>query len=230
MEKQKFISCLDIGIKPYKEVWALQEELRNDRIEEKRGDMLILCQHNPVYTVGKQDCQEDWLSSFEEIAEQGIEIVQCNRGGRITYHGHGQLVAYFIFRIENFSTGVRDFVRKIEDSCIDLLQTLGTNPSRKENYPGIWVNNKKVIAIGLNIAHGVSMHGIAINVEPEMSHYKHIIPCGIRDHGVTSLAEILGTKKPQMSDVKNELVKSLERIFDFSIRAGKSEDDSREIR
>lgn len=214
MNSPKNVFYIDLGLTHYGSVLSLQERLREARLEGTMGDVVLFCQHHPVYTVGKQDCSDDMLSSIEAIRRDGIEVVQVNRGGRITYHGPGQLVVYFILKIGDFRSGVKEFVAGIEDCCIDLVSRLGLTPSKKTEHPGIWLGDKKIAAIGLNISKGVSMHGMAINVDPNMSHYRHIVPCGIRGLGVTSLVREMRERRPSMDEVKEGLIESIERVFD----------------
>lgn len=213
----KRISVKDIGLQPYTSTWKEQERLRDDRREGRIGDVVVLCEHPAVFTLGRQDCSGDILSPREEIERDGIEIVECNRGGRITYHGPGQLVAYFICKISDFSAGVKDFVARVEDIGLDLMAGLGLNPLRNRDYPGIWIGSRKIAAIGLHISRGISAHGMSINVDPDLSHYRHIIPCGIRGLGITSLARELGTVSPPMKDVKTRLTDSVSKVLDIKI-------------
>lgn len=216
--QDKFITLLDAGLVRYQEALELQMELRTARIAEKISDTIIFCEHPPVFTIGKQDSSGDFISSMHEIEKDGIEVVRCERGGRITYHGPGQLVVYFIVKIGNFSAGVREFVALIEEVSIHLLRSFGLVPRRDEKYPGVWIGENKIVAVGLNISHGVTMHGMAINVAPELSHYRHIIPCGIKSGGITSISREMGDCAPDMSKVKNMVAKSIEVIMGCNVR------------
>lgn len=207
MVSSETISFIDLGLMPYKDVWDLQEKLRVERLKEKRCDTIIFCEHPPVYTIGKQNCDNDWLASFDHVKKEGIDVVRCNRGGRITYHGPGQQVVYFIVDIKNYAKGVKDFVSKIEDISLELLKCFGLNASKSDDHPGIWIGDKKIVAIGLHISQDISMHGIAINVHPNMSHYKYIVPCGIKERGVTSMQLELKERHPSLEKVKDHFSK-----------------------
>jgi len=206
------IEFLDIGLKPYKEVLNLQYKLHAERVQNKISDTIIFCEHSPVYTIGKRWCDEDWLSDLKAITDDGIETVKTDRGGRITYHGPGQLVVYFIFDINRRKVGIKDFVHKVEGVCLETLAEFGINAVRDPEYPGLWVRTQitfhphplpsgeragseggwcKLVALGFHVSQGITMHGIAINVNPNLDHYKHIIPCGIKGRDVTSMATIL---------------------------------------
>ena len=194
------IEFLNIGLKPYREVLKLQEELHAKRLKAKICDTVIFCEHPPVFTTGRQDASSDWISDFQAIASDGIEIVNTNRGGRITYHGPGQLIVYFIFNIAERKIGIKEFVNKVEDVCMKTLAEFGIAAMRDKEHPGLWVNNKKIVALGFHVSQGITMHGVALNIDPNMKHYRHIIPCGIRGCSVTSMREMLGTA-PKTDDV-----------------------------
>ncbi len=203
----------DLGTIPYREALTLQHEMRSQREKGEIEDTVLLCEHPPVFTLGKQECDSDFLSLRERIEEAGIDIVSVERGGRITYHGPGQLVVYYIVDVQNISTGVKIFVNQIEEICIQTLRRFNLAPSRKEKYPGIWIEDRKIAAIGLHVSKGISMHGMALNVDPNMEHYHHIIPCGIREYGVTSIVKELTSDNISMSDVKREVVQSIRTEF-----------------
>lgn len=205
MDDRKKISYIDLGLIPYTEAWDIQKKYRTERQEGATGDTILFCEHPPVFTIGKQNCAEDWLSSNAAIKEEGIEVVKTDRGGRITYHGPGQQVVYFIVDIKNYSTGVKDFVAKIENVCLELVNSFGLSASKNNEHPGIWIGPKKIVAIGLHISQDISMHGVAINVFPNMSHYRHIIPCGIKDKGITSMELELNGNHPSLDAVKQRI-------------------------
>jgi len=188
------IDFVDLGLRPYREVYAVQERFRQKRIEGEINDTVIFCEHYPVFTVGKRDSSEDWLSSFTDIISNGIEVVATERGGRITYHGPGQLIGYFIFDINKMKVGVKDFVFKVEECCLRGLKKLGIRATRDREYPGLWVEKEKIVAVGLNISQGVSMHGFALNIDPDMEHYRHIVPCGIKGRGITAVKKLISGK------------------------------------
>jgi lipoate-protein ligase B len=208
----KKVQFVSLGVRPYREVLAYQEKLRGKRIKGEICDTVIFCEHPPVYTVGKRDCDADWLSDSDTIFRDGIEIVKTDRGGRITYHGPGQLIAYFIFNIAEVGLGVKDFVQRVEEVVLATVSRFGVEAVRDSKYPGLWVNGKKLVAVGFNITKNVSMHGIALNVSPEIGHYRHIVPCGIKGGGVTSLAELM-PKAPTVGEVSAELQKTITELF-----------------
>lgn len=204
----------DLDFIEYRKAWALQDELRENRIAGAIPDTILLLEHPPVFTLGRKDCGEDLITPEAEIRAEGIDIVKTNRGGRVTYHGPGQLVAYFICNIEERRLGIKDLVRAIEESCIGLLAGLGIEAGRDDKHPGIWVGRAKIVAIGLNVQHGVTQHGLALNVDCDLSPYRHIVACGIQGRGVTSIAKERGKALP-MAEVKAQISRHLERSLAF---------------
>lgn len=200
------IESHDLGVVPYREAFDLQERLREERILGKIPDQLLLLEHPPVFTLGKREDPDDFVMTPDVIRSQGIDIIKTNRGGRVTYHGPGQLVGYFICSIASLGLGVKEFVWWIEEILRLSIADFGIGSSRDKDHPGIWVDRKKIAAVGLNFSRGVSMHGFALNVSPNMAHFAYIVPCGIRGRGVTSIE--LETKTPiEMSEVKEAVMR-----------------------
>jgi len=186
---QKIIEWQDLGLIEYLKGWKLQDELRRQRIEGEISNRLLLLEHPPVFTMGRRDCSEDILSSLSTIRADGIEIVKCNRGGRITYHAPGQLVGYFICSLTSLGMGVKKFVERIEEIIIRTSLELGIKTHRNEKYPGVWIDRDKVAAIGLHVSHDVTEHGFALNFNCNLAPYEHIVACGIKGAGSTRLAD-----------------------------------------
>lgn len=178
-----------LGQTDYEEAFKLQLRLRELRRENKISNTLLLTSHSPVFTLGKRNCDEDFLSTPEEIQKEKIQIFKTNRGGKITYHGPGQIVGYFIVDIRSLKVSIPTFVRQIEEILIRTISIIGLKGERNSIYPGVWIGDRKIAAIGLHFDRGISMHGFALNLNPNMSHYRHIIPCGIKDKKVTSIYE-----------------------------------------
>lgn len=217
------VQFLNIGIRPYSEVLDIQKNLHKKRVAGEIDDTVVFCEHYPVFTLGRQDSSADWVSDFKAIACDGIEVVKTDRGGRITYHGPGQLIGYFIFDINKCKLGVKDFVHRVEDVCMQALAEFGINAVRDKEYPGLWAPPpftkggqggilKKLVALGFHVSSGVTMHGFALNVAPDLSHYRHIIPCGIKERGVTSIKELTGITPP-MTDVMGTAQDAISTVF-----------------
>lgn len=205
------IGVLDLGLISCAEAFELQKKLRSLRIQKKAPDLFLLTKHPPVFTLGKRPCEEDFLSDPEIIQNAGIEIFQSNRGGKVTYHGPGQLLGYFIFDIRAYKLNIPTFVKKIEEVLILSLQKLGLKAHRDAEYPGVWVGKKKIAALGLHFDRGVSMHGFALNLNPNLEHYQHIIPCGIPEREVTSLLK--ENIEFEDEEVKSLILKNIQNVF-----------------
>lgn len=206
----------DWGTIPYRLAWERQEALRQQRLSGAIGDTLILCEHPPVFTTGRQDCTADWRADAETIARAGIDVVSTNRGGRVTYHGPGQLVGYCIVDLNARRLGVREFVHQIEALLIQTLADFDIVATRDCEHPGVWVGADKVAAVGLHISHGVTMHGFALNYAPRLADYQYIVPCGIHDHGVTSIAALRGGTAPARATVVAAVQRWSAEIFSES--------------
>lgn len=203
----KKVSFLWLPNAPYKRTWDYQEELlqsivnlkiynRDHYTELPTPNYLIFCEHNPVYTLGKSGDARHLLLTEEDCKNQGIEFYPINRGGDITYHGKGQLVAYPIFDLENFQTDLNVYLRNIEEVIIRTIANYGIEGYRIKGLTGVWVdiqrNPRKIAAIGIRCSRWVSMHGLALNVNTDLSYFQNIIPCGISDKGVTSIEKEIG--------------------------------------
>lgn len=216
----------NLGTVEYGSAWQMQKELFHRSIEEKlKGGHpkhhLILCEHPHVYTLGKSANASNLLLSEVELKSKNIDVFDIERGGDITYHGPGQLVAYPIFDIEKLNLGVKQFVYKVEDCIIQTLEHFGIKGERIEGRIGIWIgkdtaNERKIAAIGIKVSRHVTMHGLALNVNTDLSLFNNIIPCGIQDKAVCSMASELG-RILDMSDVKQVLLEKFSSIFELKI-------------
>lgn len=184
------IEILDAGLVPYQEAENWQRELTAKRLRDEIPDTLLLLEHPPVVTMGRREATSDLRISREILKKAGIDLVQTDRGGRLTYHGPGQLVGYFIFRLGKKS--IPDFVGEVEELLIQLLQLFGLTSHRDPEHPGVWIGRKKIASLGLHVDHGITRHGFALNVNCDLTPFGYIYPCGVRDCGVTSLQEELG--------------------------------------
>lgn len=201
-------------VAPYSSVLRYQETLFEKAIAAKEAGQivspnLIICQHHPVYTLGKSGKREHLLV---EPANVGAGFVQINRGGDITFHGPGQIVVYPIWDLDMLQMGVAQYVFNLEESAIQTLAEFGIRAERSEGEPGVWVGNAKIAAIGLKISRHVTMHGMALNVNTDLTYFQHIIPCGITNKEVTSMAQIAGSNF-NMIDVVNVFKSAFEKVF-----------------
>ena len=198
----------NMGRKSYKAVWDLQKEMQQQRIRGEIEDTLILVEHDPVYTLGKNADKDHLLQSRDE----SVDVFNIERGGDITFHGPGQLVGYPILDLSNYKKSVSWYMRTLEQVLIDTLIEFKIIAQRNDGLTGVWVGDEKIAALGVRISRWVTMHGFALNVNPDLSFYDGIIPCGIFDHGVTSMEQLLG-KTQNNDNVKNVVIKKFNKYF-----------------
>jgi lipoate-protein ligase B len=206
------ISVVNLGRTDYKSCWELQQSLLEKRVANQIDDVLLLTEHEHVYTIGKSGDENHLLANSEELSEQRIGLYHNDRGGDITYHGPGQLVGYPILDLNNYYLDLHRYLRDIEEVVIQTLARFGVTATRDENYTGVWVGNNKICAIGIKTSRWVTMHGFALNISTDLSFFDRIIPCGIFEKGVTSLEqEVIGSVSAH--DVAVELVKEFGCVF-----------------
>ncbi|MBT6516278.1 MAG: lipoyl(octanoyl) transferase LipB [Candidatus Marinimicrobia bacterium] len=198
----------NIGRKSYKAVWDLQKEMQQQRINGNIEDTLILVEHDPVYTLGKNANEDHLLQSRDE----SVDVFNIERGGDITFHGPGQLVGYPILNLSNYKKSVSWYMRTLEQVLIDTLIEFKITAQRNDDLTGVWVGDEKIAALGVRISRWVTMHGFALNVNPDLSFYDGIIPCGIFDHGVTSMEQLLGETQNN-DNVKNMVIEKFNKCF-----------------
>ena len=204
-------NILDLGKSHYNDAWKLQKRLQSQRISGQIDDQLLLVEHFPVYTLGKNTPREHLLTKESD----NISIIQTDRGGDITFHGPGQLVGYPILDLNQYKRSITWYMRELEQLIIDVLKEYDINAERKKGLTGVWVKGKKIAALGVRISKWVTMHGFSLNINPDLKYYQGIIPCGIKDYGVTSMANLFGNDVPDMSEIKDTLVQHF--IAKFSI-------------
>jgi lipoate-protein ligase B len=202
-------NILDLGKSHYADAWELQKKLQSQRISGQIDDQLLLVEHFPVYTLGKNTPKEHLLTKESD----NISIIQTDRGGDITFHGPGQLVVYPILDLNQYKRSITWYMRELEQLIIDVLKEYDINAERKKALTGVWVKGKKIAALGVRISKWVTMHGFSLNINPDLKYYQGIIPCGITEYGVTSMADLLGGDPPNMSEIKDTLVKHFIAIF-----------------
>lgn len=205
------VNVMDLGKRPYQEVWNLQKDLQQKRINKEIDDVLILVEHDPVYTLGKNADVNHLLQS----RDRSIDVFNIERGGDITFHGPGQLVGYPILDLANYNKSVSWYMRSLEQLTIEVLKEFGILANRVEGLTGVWVGDEKIAAQGVRLSRWVSMHGFSLNVNPDLSFYDGIIPCGIFDRGVTSIQQLLGTTQ-KMAKVKSLVINKFDQIFEKS--------------
>jgi lipoyl(octanoyl) transferase len=204
-----------LGRVDYPAAWSWQRELFLARLDGERGDSLMLLEHPPTYTLGRRALEEDLVYDAIEREMRGIAMHRVDRGGRATYHGPGQLVGYPIMALGD-RYDVIDYLRKLEEVVIRTLHGLNVDAHRDEEHTGVWVGKNKIGAIGVKITRGITMHGFALNVTTDLKMFEGIVPCGIQDRWVTSIANETGVSHP-LKDVGERAAQELAEIFHRSL-------------
>jgi lipoyl(octanoyl) transferase len=203
--------CLD-----YKKAYQLQLELRDQRQKNEINDTLLLVEHPAVLTIGTSGSRDNLVVSSDYLNQKGIKVFESSRGGDITYHGPGQIVGYPILNLKEHNQDLHWLVRTYEEIFIQLLKDYDIDAQRIKGLTGVWVGNKKITAIGVAVRHWISYHGFAFNVNPDLDHFSYIIPCGITDKGVTSLAKKLGSKVNK-EKVIEKLIEYFADVFQMEV-------------
>lgn len=206
------------GLVPYETALALQADLVAARKADTISDTLVLLQHPPVITLGVKvrQSRDHVLGTDAELHARGIALFEAGRGGDVTYHGPGQLVGYPILDLKPDRLDAHRYVRDLEEVLIGVCADFGLDAGRKSGLTGVWVGDEKVAAIGVRLSRWVTSHGFALNVHTDLAHFDLIVPCGIRDHGVTSLERLLGVAPP-MDGVEARVIHHLCRVFDRTV-------------
>ena len=212
---------LYLGEIDYAQALKKQELLFQARIRGQSQDILLLLQHPHVFTVGRFRGESDFTADSKTIAEKGIPIFHTNRGGSITYHGPGQLIGYPIIDLKKARLSVREYICNLEEVVLLSLHNIGIRGRRLPNLRGVWIDERKVCSIGINITNHITTHGFALNVNTDLSYFKMIDPCGLPHVMMTSIAKTLGTSAP-MDTVIDNVVHYFSAVFEMQIdREGK---------
>lgn len=230
--KTKFIT---LGLVDYVKAWNYQTALFNQIIEVKKtnrdlpeskqvltNNYLIFCEHPHVYTLGKSGDKNNLLISEDELSKIGATYHHINRGGDITYHGPGQIVVYPVIDLENFFTDIHKYMRLLEESVIQVVNEFGLESGRVAGLTGVWMKpqnhlqTRKICALGVKTSRWVTLHGLAFNVNTDLSFFKHIVPCGIDDKPVTSLSKELGSAQ-NIESIKETLLTKIVSLFDMTL-------------
>ena len=198
----------DLGNAPYQQTWDMQKEMQSQRINNKIDDTVLLVEHEPVYTFGKNANENHLLQNYPE----DVKVFHIERGGDITFHGPGQLVGYPIIDLHNYKMSISWYMCSLEAVIINTLNHYGIAAEHKKGLTGVWVKEEKIAALGVRISRWVTMHGFALNVNTELHYYDGIIPCGIFEYGVTSMKKLLVTAI-KMDEVKKLLIKEFNMVF-----------------
>ncbi len=206
-----------LGRMPYHQAWEMQKQLVTAIDQGQLTNQLLLVEHEHTVTLGRGSHVEHLLLSEEEFQRRGIEVVEIDRGGDVTYHGPGQLVGYPLFYLGK-QGNAKEYLRKLEEVIIQVLKQWRIEGCRKEGYTGVWIGDQKVAAIGVKFNRArrqkgyITSHGFALNVNTDLSYFQTIIPCGIEEYGVTSMEKQLKRKLP-MNEVMNHVIEQMRLVF-----------------
>ena len=227
---------LDLGVMPYAEAYARQVECLDRVLAAReagtpRCGFILLVEHPPVITISNRpSARQHLIATPDQLARAGVEVAPTDRGGDITYHGPGQLVVYPILDLNRLNLGLHDYMRLLENAIIEVCRSLGLNAGRDASATGVWIergddgSSAKICAMGVRVRKWISLHGLALNVDPNMSHFDLIVPCGLAGRGVTSLRRELGDRTPDMANVKAMAADSLVRAM---VGASRAADEAR---
>lgn len=211
------LAVLRPGLVPYLEGVALQGRLEAARLEGRIPDVLVVLEHPPVVTLGHRGNLDNVLVSEVELARRGVELHRASRGGDATYHGPGQVVAYPVVSLRALGLTVAELVERLEGAMIDLAAEHGVRAGRLEGKRGVFVGRDKLGAVGIHVGRGVTTHGLALNLDPDLAGFDLIVPCGLRENGVTSLARLLG-RPPERRAIEDGLVARLAALLGLEPR------------
>jgi lipoyl(octanoyl) transferase len=210
-QPEKLCEVLFPGVVPYKEAVVLQESYVEKIASGRETEKLILLEHPHVITLGRGFHPSNLLASEEWLAERGISVEESGRGGDVTYHGPGQVVGYPLLRLKE-QPDLHQYLRNLEELMIRAVADFGIKADRKQGLTGIWTGEEKLGAIGVRVARWVTSHGFALNVNTNLQYFQHIVPCGIRQYGVTSIQKLLDREIP-MQEVHASLILHFQEIF-----------------
>ncbi|GBD92347.1 octanoyltransferase [bacterium BMS3Abin04] len=198
----------------YKKAWDYQKELFQKRLDGVIPDTLLLLEHPHTYTFGKTADRKNLISSESYLRKNKISVYDIDRGGDVTYHGPGQIVGYAILSLSEWKEDTDKYLRALEDVIIQTCSSFGLSCGRKPKYTGVWIDDRKICAIGIKVSRWITMHGFALNVNTDLSLFNGIIPCGIAGKEVTSLKKEIG-KEMDISEVKKTITEQFKNIFGY---------------
>jgi lipoyl(octanoyl) transferase len=213
MTKRALLYC-DLGLIDYKEAWDFQKEIFTKRVNSEIEDAFFLLEHPNTYTLGKTADRENLKGSESFLKRNQISVYDIDRGGDITYHGPGQIVGYPIIDLGNWQKDTHKYLRALEEVIINTCMEYNLTCDRNPKHTGVWINDRKIAAIGIKVSRWITMHGFALNVNTDLNLFEGIIPCGIQDKSVTSFKKELG-KEINLSEVKDKLVKNFRLHFNY---------------
>jgi lipoyl(octanoyl) transferase len=206
----------DLGIIDYKEAWDLQKSTFELRHNKKLPDIIFLLEHPHTYTLGKTADKKNLIGSDEYLNKNKISVYDIDRGGDITYHGPGQIVGYPIIDLNEWQNDTHKYLRGLEEVIIRTCANYNVFGARVAKYTGVWIESRKIAAIGIKVSRWITMHGFAFNINTDLSLFSGIIPCGISDKEVTSLQKETG-REIDIQEVKSLLIKNFKEVFNYEV-------------
>ena len=212
---RELIVC-DLGLIDYKQAWDLQLKVHEKRRFGHIGDVFFLCEHPHTYTLGKIAEKQNLLYTEEELKQKQINVFEIDRGGDITYHGPGQIVGYAIINLEDWKKDTHVYLRSLEEVLIKTCRDYEIKSGRNDNYTGVWIENRKICAIGIKVSRWITMHGFAFNVNTDLSLFNGIVTCGIQDKQVTSLNKEIG-REIDLLRTKEIIINNFKEVFGYKL-------------
>lgn len=211
------VTVVWLGRRPYRPVWALQRAVAEARRQRLVGDVLMLVEHDTVISLGRRATPDHILADAQTLRSHGVDIVPVDRGGDVTLHAPGQLVAYPILYLGSWGNDVVAYLRRLEEVGIRVAAHWGIRATRDPGFTGIWTGKEKLGSIGVRFSRGVTTHGIALNVDLDLSLFNFIIPCGLYNRSVTSFAALLKTASPTLEQVRTSFVQYFTEVFGVAV-------------
>lgn len=211
---RNLIYC-DLGFIDYKDAWDLQKSIHQSRAENKIDDIFFLLEHPHTYTLGKTADKQNLVGDKKYLDENNILVYDIDRGGDITYHGPGQIVGYPIINLTNWKQDTHKYLRSIEEIIIRVCNEYGLDAKRIEKLTGVWIDDRKICAIGIKVSRWITMHGFAFNINTDLSLFNGIVPCGISDKEVTSLSKEL-SREITLTEVKEKIIHHFMNEFNYT--------------
>ena len=208
---------LDLKLMQYAAAFDIQGQILQARIDGQLAPTIILQENLPVFTIGRSGSRDNILSSPEDLQRLGIEVLEVNRGGDVTYHGPGQLIVSPLLYLGDIGLNANQYLHRLEDVLIDLLAHYDIHTGKKEGYPGVWLEEAKIAAVGIAVKHGFTFHGFSLNVNPDLNAFNLINPCGVSRMPVKSMQQVLG-QSPPMTEIKAQLREIMEKTFTLETR------------
>lgn len=214
MEENRTLTYRDLGLIDYLEAWNLQKRIFELRVKNELPDTLLLLEHPNTYTLGKVANKAHLIGSEDFLKENDISIYDIDRGGDVTFHGPGQIVGYPIINLDNWEKDTHKYLRALEEVIIQTCKHFGLKCERNPVHTGVWIENRKIAAIGIKVSRWITMHGFAFNVNTNLSLFQGIVPCGIQDKEVTSLKKELGCDL-NITEVKELIIEKFTETFTY---------------